>query len=89
MPDAIDLFTDLSGNSVDIDITVTSNTAASATCKLSVIEQVDGCKYGPMDDLKFYYKCSLAGGRYLYGNEEYDCTYPPSVLFCGDTSIIA
>lgn len=56
----------------------------TATCDIGMIEKVDDCSYGPIDDLKFKYLCEMGGGEFNYGTQSYNCATSsfPSSLFC-------
>lgn len=79
-----DAWTSLDG-SVSVQIVLTRQSdATSASCDVQPIDRVDGCQYGPVDDLKYKAMCEMGGGHFTYGSQTYDCsaTSWPSALFC-------
>lgn len=58
----------------------------SGTCEAtSESAQLEGCAWGPSDDMKYRYLCEI-GGSFNYGTETYQCTDAnlPTRLFCPD-----
>jgi hypothetical protein len=67
-----------------------SNTTEVVTCDMEIIERVDGCQYGPLDDLKYKALCELGGGSFTYGSQTYDCSPSsyPSAVFCDAATVV-
>lgn len=89
LPSDFDSWTMLADNVVEVVVTRESDSVSDA-CTISSVDRVDGCKYGPADDVKFQYLCEMGGGSFSYGNESYDCSTGsrPSQLFCDAPSTV-
>lgn len=86
LPSDFDLASVFADGTNEISIIVTSVSDTSNTATVSLVKEVDqsnDCDFGPSDDLKYRYLCTVAG-VFEYGNESYTCVDSnlPTSLFC-------
>ena len=71
-------------STVEMVFTQVTDPTNTASGSLTMeIDQIDGCGFGPSDDLKYRFLCEIVG-FYEYGNETYICedSNLPTSLFC-------
>jgi len=84
LPTEFDIWTTIAAGSVVEAVLTRNSDNVASTCGIEEIPKVDGCEFGPLDDLKYKSLCEMGGGSFSYGTQVYDCetTSWPSSLFC-------